>query len=108
MEILSLGIDGEDKLTFEVVGLLDKGRSLDRKHVVMMKDGTRGLLRTSDIIMLARKKEEFEFLMRVYGTGIRCSRPYAFGTCEEGRRCGMLLSYLEGDDAETVIPMLPV
>lgn len=99
---------GESELEFEVLGLVDKGWSADRKYLVMMKDRTRALLRISDISMLERKKEEFAFIRRVYGSGVRCSIPYAFGTCEDGRSCGMLLSYLEGDEAETAMPRIPL
>lgn len=107
MEIPASGMEDAGKAAFEILGLLDKGWSTDRKFLVRMRDGTRGLLRVSDISMLERKQEEFRFVSRVHGSGVRCGKPYAFGTCEGERSCCMLLSYLEGDEAETSVPTLP-
>lgn len=107
MEIRVPERDEEGGMSFEVLGPLEKGWSADRKFLVRMKDGTRGVLRISDISMLERKKAEFGFVRRVHESGVRCSRPYAFGTCEDGKSCCMLLSYLEGDEAEISIPRLP-
>ena len=57
------------------------------------------------ISLFEKKKEQFELLKKLEKLDINCSRPIAFGKLDD-QHIYMLLSYLEGEDAEVVVPTL--
>ena len=85
---------------------ITKGWSSDRKFRVTTADGTPYLLRLSDAAQEAEKRQEFEMMQQVAARGVPMCRPVVFGVCEE---CVYSLqSWIDGADAEALIPTLPL
>lgn len=68
-------------------------------------DGTKYLLYLSPAEMYKKRKEQHEIMKRVAALGIPMCLPVEFGTCEDGAYS--LHSWIEGDEAEKVLPGLP-
>lgn len=81
---------------------VNKGWSGDKKYCVTDGDGTRYLLRVSDIAKYDRKKVEFDWMKQLAGLGIPMCRPVEFGVCDEG--VYSVQSWIDGVSAEEVIP----
>ena len=84
---------------------IDKGWSDDRKYCVTDADGAKYLLRVSPVEKQARRAEVFRRMQKAAALGIPMNAPLDFGLCEEG--VYTLLSWIDGEDAETAIPRLP-
>ena len=84
---------------------IDKGWSGDEKYCAVASNGTKYLLRLSPMERYARRKAEFERMRQVAALGIPMCLPIEFGNCPEG--VYTLQSWIEGVDAEAVIPTLP-
>ena len=84
--------------------LIEKGWSHDKKYCVTDEKGKKYLLRISPMEELESKKAEFKNMKQVYKLGIPMCEPIEFGTCEEG--VYSLQGWIEGQDAEEVIPTL--
>lgn len=63
---------------------INKGWSSDKKYCVTDKNGTRYLLRVSDIAEYDKKKSEFDMMKQVAALGVPMCQPIEFGTCDEG------------------------
>ena len=85
---------------------ISKGWSADKKYRVTDAEGSAYLLRISPPDKKNRVFAQFQRLQRVCKTGIPICRPVSAGICEDGPY--MLLSWIEGEDAEPLIPTLPV
>lgn len=96
--------DKEFFSTFAKVEPVIKGWSEDKKYCVTKADGTKFLLRISPAKRYEQRKALFEILERVAALGIPMCMPVEFGTCKDG--VYILQSWIEGEDAEAVIPML--
>jgi len=83
---------------------IDKGWSGDRKFCVTDSSGTKYLLRISPPERTELRRKGFELLKKVDELGIPICRPVEFGECEEGAYT--LLTWIDGEDAEEVIPTL--
>ena len=81
-----------------------KGWSGDQKYCVTDENGKKYLLRISDITQQDRKKREFEMMRQVAALGVPMCLPLELGICSEG--VYSLQSWIEGQDAETVIASL--
>jgi len=84
---------------------IEKGWSGDLKYCVSTADGAKYLLRISPADRFERRKREFERMQQVSALGIPMCQPMEFGRCDEGVYA--IQSWIEGRDAETVIPALP-
>lgn len=84
-----------------------KGWSGDRKYAVTDADGARLLLRLTDKAQTEAKQKEFAMLGEVARLGLQTPRPLAFGLCNAGESVYMLLSWVDGQDLETVLGSLP-
>ena len=84
---------------------IDKGWSLDRKFRAEAADGSVYFLRISPMDRYEQRKMQFDHMHRVRALGVPMSDPIEFGTCGEG--CYTLLSWIDGRDAELVLPELP-
>jgi len=84
---------------------INKGWSDDKKYCVTKTDGTRYLLRISPIALYKAKKAAFHMMERVAALGVPMCLPVDYGTCDSG--CYTLQSWIDGEDAEDVIPFLP-
>ena len=86
---------------------INKGWSNDKKYCVINKDRIKYLLRVSPIEQYERKRFEFEMMQRVAALGVPMCQPIEFGTCEDNAlfKGGvyMLLSWIDGEDAQDVI-----
>ncbi|MEJ8305364.1 phosphotransferase family protein [Saccharibacillus sacchari] len=106
---------------------IDKGWSPDRKYRIRTRDGGSLLLRVSEASTAEAKKAEFERVRQAFALGIPMSRPLAFGVCDgsdhpdepedrgapEDRNRSenrpfvySLLSWIEGKDAQDLLPGL--
>ncbi len=83
---------------------INKGWSSDKKYCVTYKNGTRYLLRVSDIAEYDKKQLEFNMMQQVSALGVPMCQPIEFGTCNEG--VYSIQSWIDGEDAEEIIPTL--
>jgi len=90
---------------FTKIEPVTKGWSSDKKYYVETADD-RLLLRVADIKEYDKKKTEFEMMEKVAALGIPMSQPVDFGICDHGRQVYQLLSWCDGEDAETAVPRL--
>lgn len=92
--------------TFTKIEPVNKGWSKDKKYYVETENGSKLLLRISDISEYDRKKAEFELVEKVAALGVPMSQPVDFGTCDNGESVYSLLTWCDGEDAEVVLPRL--
>ena len=90
--------------TFIKIEPINKGQSDDEKYYVETVDGKRLLLRVADIKEFERKQAEYGMMERVYHLGVLTPAPYGFGICVEGKKVYSLSGWLNGKDAETLVP----
>lgn len=84
---------------------VNKGWSSDRKYRVAGEDGAVRLLRLADPARYEEKRKEYEIIQKYARLGFHMSQPLDFGLCDDG--VYMLLSWVEGEDLEAVLPTLP-
>ncbi|MBQ8509284.1 MAG: phosphotransferase [Clostridia bacterium] len=84
---------------------VEKGWSEDKKYCVTDSSGAKYLLRVSPAEKYAAKEREFAMMQRVEALGVPICRPLEFGQCDEG--VYSIQSWIDGEDAEGRIPMLP-
>ena len=93
-----------EKYNISFVEPLTKGWSKDKKYILTSKY-KKYLLRLSNISLYNKKKEQFELLKKIEKLDINCSRPVEFGKLDE-ENIYMILTYLEGESCEDVLPRL--
>ena len=81
-----------------------KGWSKDQKFRIRTAAGETLLLRLSDASRLEAKQKEYEIIRKYAALGFPMSQPIDFGV-EDGQ-VYMLLSWVDGEDLETVLPRL--
>ncbi len=91
---------------WQLVREVNKGWSSDRKYYVETGEGQRLLLRVSDIAQYDEKKREFEAMKQLDTLDINIPRPIDFGLCEGGAAVYLLLTWVNGAEAEKVLPTL--
>ena len=92
--------------TFIKIEPVNKGWSSDKKFYIETADGRKLLLRVADISEYDRKKAEYEMMKQVAALGIPMSQPVDFGICDNGKSVYSLLTWCDGEDAETILPRL--
>ncbi|MDR2361007.1 MAG: phosphotransferase, partial [Oscillospiraceae bacterium] len=92
--------------TFVKIEPLNKGWSSDKKYTVETTDGKKLLLRVADISEYDHKKTEFDMMQKVAAQGVPMQQPIDFGVCDGGKSVYQLLTWIDGEDAETALPML--
>jgi aminoglycoside phosphotransferase (APT) family kinase protein len=85
---------------------ITKGWSADQKYKIHTKKGEVLLLRLADIEKYDEKKKEFDIITKYSKLGIPMSMPVEFGVCNQNRIVYMILTWVEGQDLETVLPHL--
>ncbi|MDY0129004.1 MAG: phosphotransferase family protein [Methanosarcina vacuolata] len=95
-----------DSCKWQIVKSINKGWSNDKKYYIQTTDGRELLLRISDISQYENKKRDFEAVKRLDDIDILISRPTDFGICDNNQSVYSLLTWVKGEDAETVIPAL--
>ncbi len=83
---------------------IDKGWSGDKKYRVIDADGRAYLLRVSPHEQLERKRLEFNLMRECERLGIPMCEPLELFTSDEG--VCTVLTFIDGSDAELVIPTL--
>lgn len=91
---------------WDTVKLIDKGWSNDKKYYIKTVDEKELLLRISDISQYEHKKNEFESLKLLTSGNILMSYPIDFGICNNGKSVFSLLTWINGEDAEVMLPKL--
>lgn len=85
---------------------VSKGWSRDKKYLITTDTDEWLLLRMSDIGQFDTKKKEYDIIQKYAKLGIKMSEPIEFGVCNNGKNVYMLLTWIEGQDLETVLPEL--
>lgn len=95
------GINGDEHMNFVAMEPINKGWSGDKKYCATDVNGTRYLLRVSDIAQYDAKQSEFYMMKKVASLGVPMCQPIEFGICEEG--VYSVQSWIDGENAELVI-----
>ncbi|MCL2593483.1 MAG: phosphotransferase, partial [Defluviitaleaceae bacterium] len=90
--------------TFAKIEPITKGESDDEKYFVETASGQKLILRISNIENINIKKAEYMMLERVATLGVPISQPIDFGVCNNGKSVYQLLSWLEGEDLQSLLP----
>lgn len=96
-----------DRKTWVEWKKIHQGWSNDAKYRVTDKNGQSYLLRTAKVEHKERFKQEFSFISEVYQNGLSTHKPVKMGICYKDQYCFQLLSYIEGVQAEQILPSLP-
>lgn len=88
---------------FDKVTEITKGMSGDKKYWVE-KDGVAYLLRSSDATEYIRKKKEYDYLNHLNKAALPVPTCIAFEQSDEDAAIYTLLSWVEGEEAEKVLP----
>lgn len=83
-----------------------KGWSEDKKFYIEDNSGEKLLLRLSDISRYEGKHLDYEYMRKVASLGITMTKPVDFGICAKGKMVYILLTWLDGEDAEDALPKL--
>jgi serine/threonine-protein kinase len=83
------------------------GMSGDRKYYIETVDGQKLLLRISEAANIDIKKKDYDFLTSLNKANLPVPQAIDFGLCEEGQSVYMLLEWMEGEEAEKVLPDMP-
>jgi len=92
--------------TYKVVKEIKKGWSSDKKYFIQTIDNQKLLMRVSDIELLEAREIEFEYMKKLFNFGIPMSKPLQFGICKDSQHVYTLLSWIDGEDAEIILPKL--
>ena len=90
--------------SFTKMRLITKGLSGDKKFYLETEDRQRFLARISECLECERKKTAYELLMKVSKIRIPAPTPVGFGYCEDKSKIYTLLSWVDGEDAQRVLP----
>ena len=93
------------ELSFVSMTPIEKGWSGDKKYLAVKEDGTKYLLRITPMERYEARKTLFTMLEQLKELNIPMCNPVEFGVCAAGDYT--LLTWIQGKDAEDVIPMLP-
>ncbi len=81
-----------------------KGWSLEKKFKITLNSGKTRLLRIVDREQTERKQREFKLLSDLKPLNIWMSTPLETGICNGGKSVYTLFTWLEGQDAESLVP----
>ena len=96
----------EQSKNWKSVEPISKGWSSDKKYLITTNTEEKLLLRLSDIGQLDVKKKEYDIISKYAELDIKMSEPIGFGVCNGGRNVYTLLTWIEGQDLEAVLPEL--
>lgn len=99
--------DIERNKEWKKIQKISKGWSADQKYKILTKRGEALLLRLADIDNYDEKKKEFDIITKYSKLGIPMSMPIEFGVCNQNKSVYMILTWVEGQDLETVLSDLP-
>ncbi len=93
------------QLNLKSMTSIEKGWSCDKKFCVTTNDNEKYLLRITPFDKASTRKDLFNVLQVVAKLDIPMCKAVKFGECAEG--VYTMYSWIEGEDAEEVIPLLP-
>lgn len=95
-------------LGFDVNGYdeIKAGFSSDKKFKLTSEEGP-FLLRISSKNQEGKRRTEFEIIQSAYEMGVKCAQPMKFGILDGFEVCFSCFRFIEGEDAETKLPLLP-
>lgn len=98
------------KYGFSTVERIEKGWSGEEKYHILTQEGRSLLLRLSQREQYPQKQKEFSAMQVWSKAGFRMTEPIRMGICrkQEKEATYMLLTWLEGEDLESLLPVLPV
>lgn len=82
---------------------ITKGWSEDKKYCASTSDGTKYLLRISQLSKYETKKSLFSMMEQITALDIPMCLPIEFGICEEGAYS--IHSWIHGEDLESILPL---
>ncbi len=85
---------------------INKGWSEDKKFSATTADGRYVFMRVSEITKLHHKKAEFETMKHLYEAGVPIPEPLEFGVCDDGKSVYSLSEWIDGKDAESLLPAM--
>lgn len=88
------------------VEFVDKGWSSDMKYYIETDDGRKLTIRLADISQYQKKVAEYEAIVAIRELGLETSQPVGFGTCANRTKVYILLSWIDGDPLEAILPSL--
>mgnify|MGYP002412284237 FL=1 len=97
-----------DSNNWKIIKLIHKGWSDDKKYYIKTVEEKELLLRISDITQYENKKKEFKNLKLLTSTDILVSRPIDFRICNGGKLVYSLLTWVNGEDAQIILPQLDI
>ena len=83
---------------------MNKGWSNDKKYILTTSNNKKLLLRVSDKTAYDDKKTIFEKLKQAAALNLNTPHPVDFGLCDDEESVYLLLTWVEGDDALSVLP----
>lgn len=83
------------------------GLSGDKKYRLTTADGSKMLLRVSDSSEHVRRRHLFDRMKQAADRGVPMCTPIAFGYCDNGQCVYQLLAWCDGENLETLLPLLP-
>lgn len=104
--MINIFCDIPNSTNWNEIDLVNKGWSSDTKYHIKTNDNQQLLLRISDISNFNRKKQEYEVMKVIDSCNILMSKPIDFGVCNDNRNVYILLTWIDGIDAEVVLPTL--
>lgn len=99
-------ITGIPGFCFTKTKVVTKGLSGDRKFYLETENGERFLARITECKKYERKKAVYEVMQKVSKIGIPMPMPIEFGYCENKNEIYTLFTWVDGEDAEKVLPKL--
>lgn len=93
--------------SFKTIQKIDKGMAGDEKFYIETAENKRLLLRIAGIEELERRQSEYARAKSMYALGVPMSAPIDFGICRHGKNVYTLLSWIDGEEVEAVLPGLP-
>ena len=95
-----------EKIDITAIEPVNKGWSNDKKYLIRTSKGEKLLIRISDKNDYEGKKYLFEKLKEVATLGVNTPIPMDAGLCNSAKSAYILLSWVEGEDAKSVLPQL--
>lgn len=92
--------------SFTKICNINKGMSGDQKFYIETAEGKPLLLRISDFGEYDRKKLEYEIVKSMFDLEIPMPTPIDFGICNGGKSVYTLLSWIDGEEVEVIVPRL--
>ncbi len=92
--------------TFSIVKEIEKGMSGDRKYYIETIEGKKLLLRITEASNYETKKKDYDFLFCLNKASLPVPKAIDFGMCEAGKSVYTLLEWMEGEEAEKVVPSM--